>query len=216
VLPAVPVKEMLRSGAPIGSRRSARTERAGAAYREMTNQTLGGIMRSRTIAVLGLAGAAFLAACGGGSYGSSKSAAPAAPVATHTTAAATAVNVRHTQLGDVLVNGDGRTLYAFTDDAAGTSTCNGACAALWPHVSADNGWKRGANVTTTFRATTRNDGSKQLATSKWPLYVYSGDQAAGDVNGEGLFGKWFAVRPDGTMLKTATSATTPASSGMGY
>src|SRR5690349_15663785 len=110
---------MLRPGAPIGSRRSARTERAGAAYREMTNQTFGGIMRSRTIAVLGLAGAAFLAACGGGSYGSSKSAAPAAPapVATHTAVATTAVNVRHTQLGDVLVNGDGRTLYAFTDDA---------------------------------------------------------------------------------------------------
>src|SRR5688572_11553414 len=36
--------------------------------------------------------------------------------------------------GEILVDADGNTLYLFTPDARGASTCNGQCAANWPPV----------------------------------------------------------------------------------
>ena len=61
-------------------------------------------------------------------------AAGGAPVRAHPKAAAT-ISVRSTSLGDVLVDAQGRTLYGFTNDANGTSTCTGACATNWPPLT---------------------------------------------------------------------------------
>jgi predicted lipoprotein with Yx(FWY)xxD motif len=36
----------------------------------------------------------------------------------------------------------------------------------------------------------------QIIYNDHPLYTYSGDSAAGQTNGEGLFGKWFVTTPD--------------------
>jgi hypothetical protein len=52
-----------------------------------------------------------------------------------------------------------------------------------------------------------------------PKYVFSGDSAPGDVNGEGVLGKWFAVRTDGTLLMNPSVSATPTTSvasPMGY
>ncbi|MGW2850241.1 hypothetical protein ACWC5G_36810, partial [Streptomyces sp. NPDC001274] len=35
----------------------------------------------------------------------------------------------------------------------------------------------------------------------WPLYYYVGDMGPGDVNGQGLDGEWFAVSPDGKLVR---------------
>lgn len=37
----------------------------------------------------------------------------------------------------------------------------------------------------------------------WPLYYYVGDTVPGDVNGQGLDGEWFAVAPDGKLVRKA-------------
>jgi predicted lipoprotein with Yx(FWY)xxD motif len=170
-------------------------------------------MRSRTIVGLGVSGALMLAACGQSANGSTHSAAPRA--AAPTTASTAAVHVQHTALGDVLVNGNGRTLYGFTNDKNGMSSCNGTCAQNWPPLVVAPGWKTaskapGASLHTAARA----DGTMQIVAGKWPLYVFSGDSAPGDVNGEGVLGKWFAVQPNGKLLKPTAAATptTPASS----
>ena len=42
-----------------------------------------------------------------------------------------------TELGDVLVDADGLTLYGFTKDADGTPTCEGDCAEAWPPLLVD-------------------------------------------------------------------------------
>jgi predicted lipoprotein with Yx(FWY)xxD motif len=34
-----------------------------------------------------------------------------------------------------------------------------------------------------------------------PLYYYSGDKAAGDLNGQNIFNVWFLLRPTGDVLK---------------
>lgn len=164
-------------------------------------------MRSRSIAALCVAGAGLLAACGQ-SAGSA-------------TQHASTVHVGHTSLGDVLVDANGRTLYGFTNDVNGTSSCNGTCTLTWPPLEANSGWTAGSPLqSSAFHTVMRTDGKTQLATAKWPLYVFAGDRAPGDVNGEGSLGKWFVVRPDGTLLKnsSAVAPTTvaPTTYGGGY
>jgi len=88
---------------------------------------------ARAALLAALIGAA--AACGGGDEPSG-TAAPTEP----TTMAApkaggTTVAVATSKLGDILVDGDGRTLYAFTKDKGGQSACSGQCATNWPALT---------------------------------------------------------------------------------
>jgi predicted lipoprotein with Yx(FWY)xxD motif len=124
---------------------------------------------------------------------------------------ADSVKSAESELGTILVNAEGRTLYGFTKDTSGNSTCFDVCAQTWPPITVNG------NVTTTgldaklFTTFIRSDGATQLKAGKWPLYLFSGDNAAGDVNGQGSGGVWFAVAPDGSLIKQAGSpAPTPA------
>jgi predicted lipoprotein with Yx(FWY)xxD motif len=170
-------------------------------------------MRSRTIAALVLAGAALLAACGQAASGATNS----TPSSAQSGRSVSAVHVSTSPLGDILVDGNGRTLYGFTKDMNGMSSCNGACAQIWPPFEVSASWKPSTNAgTATFHTVMRSDGHLQLAAGKWPLYYYAGDRAAGDVNGQGVE-SFFAVKPNGTLLKNTTPTTTPqASYSSGY
>ena len=92
----------------------------------------------KALAVAALLAALTLAAaaCGGNNNESSGTAATAAP----TTMAAqkaggTTVAVASSTLGNILVDGDGRTLYAFTKDKGDQSVCSGDCATSWPALT---------------------------------------------------------------------------------
>ncbi len=116
--------------------------------------------------------------------------------------AAALVTVADNPLGQLLTDGDGRTLYGFTKDIDGTSTCVEGCATAWPPVIVDDSF----DLTTlpasaSFTVTDRPDGSKQLKAGKWPLYRFSGDEAAGETNGQGSGGNWFVVGPDAKLIK---------------
>jgi predicted lipoprotein with Yx(FWY)xxD motif len=139
--------------------------------------------------------ALFIAACGGADE----------PAESTSPAAGGGISTANTDLGTVLVDAQGKTLYGFTDDADGSSTCYDACAQTWPPVpgSASPGPNLDANV---FTTTQREDGTTQLVAGDWPLYTFSGDAAPGDVNGQGTGGVWFAVAPDGTLIKDAGGA----------
>ena len=60
----------------------------------------------------------------------------------------------------------------------------------------------------------------QLTINGMPVYLYSGDSAAGDVNGEGIQsfgGVWYAVSPSGASVKSgAGTSSSPSSGGGGY
>jgi hypothetical protein len=63
---------------------------------------------------------------------------------------------------------------------------------------------------------TRSDGTKQVTYDGHPLYYFSGDSAAGQVNGQGSDGfgaKWWLVSPAGTQITSADSASSPGSGG---
>jgi predicted lipoprotein with Yx(FWY)xxD motif len=52
-----------------------------------------------------------------------------------------------------------------------------------------------------FSVIPRADGTFRLKAGKWPLYRFAGDTAAGEVNGQGSGGAWFAIAPDGALTK---------------
>jgi predicted lipoprotein with Yx(FWY)xxD motif len=127
------------------------------------------------------------------------------------TAAAEAYEVEladNDKLGKFLTGEDGKTLYLFTPDTTSASNCTGDCAATWPPftLEADETVKGGDGVTGTFGTIARQDGSMQVTYAGHALYYYSGDTAAGDVNGQGLFNKWYVVGADGNAIMGSASS----------
>jgi predicted lipoprotein with Yx(FWY)xxD motif len=112
------------------------------------------------------------------------------------------VALARTELGQVLVDSQGRTLYGFTDDAAGVPTCYNACANAWPPAVVDGDITVGQGLAADgFSIVDREGGARQLKAGKWPLYTFSGDGGPGDINGQSSGGVWFAVGADGKLIK---------------
>lgn len=109
--------------------------------------------------------------------------------------------------GKFLTGEDGKTLYLFTPDTATTSACNAGCIDSWPAFTLDAGEtvKGGNGVTGTFTTIKRQDGGMQVVYDGHPLYYYGADMAAGDTNGEGLFGKWYLIDASGKQISGAKS-----------
>lgn len=118
-----------------------------------------------------------------------------------------------TELGTILVDAGGNTLYMFTQDSPGESTCEGGCLATWPALPGDV--KAGEGVDESLLGTIeRSDGSTQATYADWPLYYYLQDQAEGDMNGQGVGDVWYVLSPEGTVIKKAVPA--GSSGGAGY
>lgn len=100
-----------------------------------------------------------------------------------------------------LININQAALYRFDGDSAGSgeSNCNDACATKWPPVIIKDGgnvYLAGVNPKD-VGAVRRADGKVQVTVGGRPVHRFSGDARAGDLNGQGLDGKWFAVGPTG-------------------
>ena len=120
-------------------------------------------------------------------------------------------------LGTVLVDGSGRTLYLFESDTGSTSTCTGTCAGTWPALTTTGDPTAGMGASASMLGTTtRDDGSTQVTYDGHPLYVYSGDSAAGQANGQGIGDVWFAVTTQGAPAGASGSGGGGYGSGGGY
>jgi predicted lipoprotein with Yx(FWY)xxD motif len=120
----------------------------------------------------------------------------------------------NTALGQFMTNNKGQTLYMFSNDADGGTTCTGACAVLWPPFVADlSTVKLNAGLHAgDFSNITLTNGKSQIAYKGWPLYTYSpagtggyGGSAntpepAGSVKGDGFGGIWFVAKPDYSIM----------------
>jgi predicted lipoprotein with Yx(FWY)xxD motif len=149
-----------------------------------------------------------LAACGGNDDEGSGTAAPATTAAPETTGApateGTTVAVTSGKLGDILVDGDGRTLYAFTKDQGDKSACSGQCADNWPALTGTA--TAGAGVKASLLSSSMQaSGDSQVTYDGRPLYHFAGDAKPGDVNGQGVGNVWFAVTADGQLVKQKAS-----------
>ena len=137
------------------------------------------------------------------------SAAPAAPTTTAAQEASGAiVAVASSKLGDILVDADGRTLYAFTKDKGDQSVCSGECATNWPALTGPATAGTGAQAGLLSTATQAN-GSSQVTYGGKPLYYFAGDAKPGDTNGQGVGDVWFAVTADGELVKAEAAGGYP-------
>ena len=141
-----------------------------------------------------------VAACGGSSSATSST----APPKTDNGRPATVGVANNSNLGKILDDGDGRTLYLFAKDSGTHSACTGACASAWPPLRASGKPTVGAGASASSAGTTpRSDGQPQVTYNGHPLYTYTGDQNPGDTNGQGLTvfgGGWFALSPAGKQV----------------
>jgi predicted lipoprotein with Yx(FWY)xxD motif len=154
-----------------------------------------------------LAAGLLLAACGGGTgYGSatgsgnSPGTTPAAQGAVGQT-----VHTGKTDFGKVLVDSNGKTLYAFAADSPGRSNCTGSCLQYWPAARASGAVSHSSGVTAKLATIKRADGTTQLTANGWPLYTYAADSGPGQATGQGedlSGGRWWVVAPSGTQIKS--------------
>ena len=152
--------------------------------------------------------AAALAGCssgGGGStpgYGTTDTEEPAASSDAGSAASGALLATADSDLGEIVVDGEGMTVYMFDSDTQGgdASTCEGQCAANWPAVTTESDDPDVEGVTGEVGTITGVDGSTQLTLNGWPLYFFAGDAAAGDTNGQGVNGVWWVLTPAGEKI----------------
>ena len=104
------------------------------------------------------------------------------------------------ELGTILVDGDGLTLYLFTQDGPNTPTCTGGCALTWPPLRASlvHLDLAGEGVNPDLFATVAlADDTSQVTYNGHPLYNYSGDRNPGDTFGNKVGSTWFVGSPEG-------------------
>ena len=159
-----------------------------------------------------------IAACGGGDAGTTAApaatattegavttaapettAAPATTAGAMTTAAMVegdALLVASTDLGEIITDPEGATLYIFTPDEQGDPTCFDDCAANWPPLTTEFAAGEGLDASLLGLAD-RGDGTMQVTYNGWPLYYFAADSAPGDINGQGVGDIWWVIGPDG-------------------
>ena len=145
-----------------------------------------------------------LAACGSAIPGYGSSAAPSS------SSGAATISVQGSSLGQILVDGNGKTLYLFEADTSKQSTCSGACAQAWPPLTTSGAPNAGGGASASLLSTAaRSDGTTQVTYSGHPLYSFTGDTKPGDTNGEGstAFGAgWDVLTPTGEKIEKSASS----------
>jgi predicted lipoprotein with Yx(FWY)xxD motif len=136
--------------------------------------------------------------------GSTSGAASYSPVPSVTRTAAK-VELTKTNLGEVLADGSGRTLYLFEKDKGPKSTCSGACATAWPPLTTTGKPTAGRGISASKLGTTnRGHGVKQVTYNGHPLYRFIKDTGPRQTHGEGLkaFGaEWYALSAAGKKVE---------------
>ena len=120
--------------------------------------------------------------------------------------------VQSADYGKLLVTSTGLTLYRFTDDRRGTSTCTGACARFWPPLLVRGTQKpiagRGLKASK-LGTIKRARGVRQVTYGGFALYRYAPDKKPGQVKGQAVDGTWFVVSSTGKLIRKAAPAETP-------
>ena len=144
-----------------------------------------------------------LAACGTAATNYGGATAPSAA------SGAATISVAGSSLGQILVDGNGKTLYLFEADTGAQSTCAGACAQAWPPLTTNGTPKAAGGASQSLLGTTeRSEGTRQVTYNGHPLYFFVSDSKPGETNGEGstAFGAgWDVLAPSGAKIEKSGS-----------
>jgi predicted lipoprotein with Yx(FWY)xxD motif len=125
-------------------------------------------------------------------------------IASASSSSTTKVGTASSNLGRILVDKHGRTLYLFARDKRGKSACSGACAAYWPPLIASSKPRAFAGAKQSLLGRIRrSDGRMQVTYRHHPLYRYAGDMGRGQTNGQSLDdfgGEWWVLSPAGNKI----------------
>ncbi|TDE97419.1 hypothetical protein EXU48_04280 [Occultella glacieicola] len=106
-------------------------------------------------------------------------------------------------LGEVIVDGAGLTAYYFSNDVpdSGVSACEGECLVNWPPITSETETPVVEGVSAEVGTIPAADGSFQVTVDGRPIYLFVGDAAPGDVNGQAVQDVWWVIAPDGTEIR---------------
>jgi predicted lipoprotein with Yx(FWY)xxD motif len=129
------------------------------------------------------------------------------------------VKVGPSNLGRVLVDAHGKTLYLWAHDKSSKSTCNGDCAEYWPPLTTQGRPKAIAGANSNLLGTSkRNDGRLQVTYAGHPLYYFVKDTKPGQTNGEaltGFGGRWDPVSAAGKAVRKGSNGSSGSDGGYG-
>ena len=98
-------------------------------------------------------------------------------------------------LGNLLVDTNGMSLYLYAKDEPGVSTCYDQCATAWPPLLVDGDPRAKGDLAAGLGTTNRDDGSLQVTYNGAPLYYWFKDSKPGDTTGQNVGNVWFVVNP---------------------
>lgn len=123
------------------------------------------------------------------------------------TARGAKLQLRHTSLGQILVNGAGHTVYAFTRDSRNHDRCAtiSGCTGIWPLLTTGGRPTLGRGVRRSLVGTIKlPGGARQVTYAGHPLYTYIADAGPGDTSYVGVSqfgGRWLALTAAGHTVK---------------
>jgi predicted lipoprotein with Yx(FWY)xxD motif len=127
----------------------------------------------------------------------------------------------------VLVDAEGKALYLSDEEKNGKVLCtSGACNAIWTPltVTTKGGLTAPPPLAKKLGTVSRPDGSMQVTLNGQPLYTFSFDHSAGEVNGDGTQDSfdgtnftWHVATPSGQVAPSSpSSSASPYTKGYGY
>ena len=130
------------------------------------------------------------------------------------------VTVSETDSGRVLATSSGETLYVSDQETNKVLCTSGACEAIWTPLTVSAGRPSApGSVAKELTTIERPDGTPQVAYDGRPLYTFSFDHGAGQVNGDGEKDSfdgtdfvWHAITPTGGVPSAGSSSPTTSPS----
>ncbi len=151
-----------------------------------------------------------LAACSSSPSSSSSGTSTSSSGSGSSTAIVTTAN--NAKYGTILVNSDGKTLYTLVNNGS-PAPCTGSCGHVWPPLLVPTGAKTltgGSGVTGLGKSAS----GTVVEYQGFPLFMYSGDTASGQANGNGISsygGTWYVIKigtQPGSPVTASAGATT--------
>ena len=117
------------------------------------------------------------------------------------------IQLRHTEVGKVLVDSSGFTVFRFSKDPRNSDTCVkiSGCTNLWPPLMSSGRPVAGPGVRSALLSTIKlPGGGRQVTYAGHPLYRYSAATEKGEtgyVGAQQFGGSWYAVNAAGGSVK---------------